>query len=105
MLHAAELLDGAVAAMVVGEDEPLVGDGDAGASAAEDDDGVGYARVRLAVDGFDGHIEAQLLHACDVLFVQLFQHPHAFVGPGACGEQHARGYCSHDLVCSVHVYE
>ena len=105
VLHAAELLDGAVAAMVVGEDEPLVGDGNSGASAAEDDDGVGYARARLAVDGFDGHIETQLLHACDVLFVQLFEHPHAFVGPGARGKQHARGYCSHDLVCSVHVYE
>ena len=104
VLHAAELLDGAVATMVIGEDEPLVGDGDAGASAAEDDDGVGYARFRLAVEGFEGHIKAQFLHACDVLFVQFFQHPHAFVGPGACGKQHARGYCCHDLVCSVHVY-
>ena len=88
------VLDGAVAgdvvvaAVVVGEEEALVGDKLAGASLVEKDDGVFEAGVVDVVDVFSGDMHACFLHGSLVL-AQKHGNPHALVG-------HSRGQQKHN---------
>ena len=82
VLHARVLLDGAVAAVVVGEHQPFGRDDLARAASAEVDDGVLQGDAFGVVDGVGGQQQAQFLHGRFVLPLQVGQHPHAFVGQG-----------------------
>ena len=78
MFNAAVLLDLAVSAVVVGEEQPLVGDQFSGAAGTEQDDGILEGGLVDAVDIFGGELEALGLHVGDALGDQGRQ-PHAFI--------------------------
>ena len=86
MFHTAQLLDRTETAMVVGEDQSLLGDGDTRASPAEDDHGVRHAGLILVIQLVNRKLEAQLGHAGQVLLVQLLHDPHTLVGVGGQGD-------------------
>ena len=80
MLDTTEFLDRTETAMVVREDQSLVGNGDTGATTTKDDDGIRYARLVLIIQLINRRLETQLGHPGQVLLVQFFQDPHTLVG-------------------------
>ena len=91
MLYAAVLLDGAVAAMMVGQHEAFGRNDFARATSAEVYDGILQGNAFGVVDGVGWDEQAQFLHGYFVLPLQVGQHPHAFVGQ--CGECQGRQGC------------
>ena len=91
MLYARVLLDGTVAAMVVGEHQAFGRDDLARAASTEMDNGILQGDAFGVVDGVGGQQQAQFLHGGLVLPLQVGQHPHAFVGQG--GECQGRQGC------------
>ena len=79
MLGAGELLDAAVSAVVVGENQTLAGNHLSGTSAAENHDSVLQGRVVDVVDLFCCELAAVLLHGLDVHLLKKRQQPHSFV--------------------------
>ena len=79
MLHGRERLDRPVAAVVVGEQQPVGRDDLPRASAAENDDGVLERRVVHAVNLLGREFAPAGLHILAVHFPEIGQHPHAFV--------------------------
>ena len=80
MFHTAQLLDRTETTMVVGENQSLIRNGNTRTSSSEDHDGIGNTRVGFTVQLFVRGSKSQLLHPCQVLFIQLFQYPHALIG-------------------------
>ena len=82
MLNGRELLNGRVSAMVIGENEAIVGDDLASAAAAEDDYGVFDGTVVDTVNLFGRQAAALLLHDVDVVLAEEAENPHALIGEG-----------------------
>ena len=89
MLYGTVAGDVVVAAVVVGEEEALVGDELAGAALVEEDDGVLEAGVVDVVDVLGGDVHAGLLHGC-LVAAEEHGNPHALVGHGD-GQQEGNG--------------
>ena len=81
MFHATEALDGPVAAMVVGQQQPF-GRNDLGRTTApEQHDGI-FERIAVEVINITGREFQPLgLHFLDVELLQPGQHPHPLIGP------------------------
>ena len=81
VLHAAQALDGVIAAVVVGEEEPFVAHHLAAAeTTAQAHHGVLQATAVDGVNVLCGELEPELLHLGLVDLFQLGEQPHAFVG-------------------------
>ena len=91
VLHGAVAGDVVVAAVVVGEEEALVGDELAGAALVEEDDGILEAGVVDVIDVLGGDAHAGLLHGC-LVAAQEHGNPHALVGHG--GRQQEGDHCN-----------
>ena len=98
VLGGGERLDVAVSAVVVGDDESLVGDHLSGASASEMDDGVFEGGVVDAVDLFGCEAAAELRHCARVHLLEKREQPHAFIRAGADGERHGRRESEKDFL-------
>ena len=87
MLHRAELLHGAVAAVVVGEEQAVLRDDFTGAEeaggfrgAAQTHDGILQAAIVDTVEFFGSQLKTHLLHIHIVQTLHEHREPHAFVG-------------------------
>ena len=78
MFHGAVAGDVVVAAVVVGEEQALVGDELAGAALVEEDDGILQAGMVDVVDVLRGDVHAGFLHG-GLVFAQKHGNPHAFI--------------------------
>ena len=99
VLHGADALDGAEAAVVIGEDKPLVGCGDAGAAAAEDHHRIGDAGVGVGEELGRVDLQPKLFHPLDILLLQLIEDPHPLVRAGGGGEDEEREEAQ-QILCS-----
>ena len=86
MLRSGECLDVAVAAVVVGNQQTLLGNHFTGAAAAELDDGILQGRMVDAVDLVRGQAAAEIGHGLSVHLLEQRQEPHALIGAGAEGK-------------------
>ena len=80
MVDGTHRLDSVEATVVIGEDQPLIRDGDPRTAASEDDDRVSDAGLIQRIEGVDGQTEAKLLHLRNVLLRELVEEPHPLVG-------------------------
>ncbi len=80
VFEGAEFLNLTVTAVVVGQQQALVGYHLAGAAAAKYYDGVFEARLIDAEELFGAEFEAHFVHGLDVELLEQGQQPHAFVG-------------------------
>ena len=74
-----ELLDAAVAAMVVRHQQTFVGDHLSGTAPAEDDDCVLERRMVDTVDLIRGEPATEILHRVRIEFLEERKHPHPLV--------------------------
>ncbi len=111
VLHGRMLLQLAVAAVVVGRDEALVGDNLASAEVreratlvAEAHNGIFDTVLVNGIDVFGRELEASLLHVGIVLANERKQ-PHALVGAagGGCQHQHRQGQGKDDFFHAINV--
>ena len=86
MFHTAELLDAAVAAMVVGHQKTFGRNNLTRASAAELDDGILERGIVDAVNLFRSKPAPELFHRICVELFQQWKHPHSFVCPEGSGK-------------------
>ena len=80
MLNGAELLDGRITAVVIGEDKSLIRDYLTGTAVAENDYGVLQRSVVQVIYFLRGYLKSQFSHPAAVHLLQQRQKPHALVG-------------------------
>ena len=83
VLRSGERLDIAVAAVVVGDQQTLLGNHFTGAAAAELDDGVLQGRMVDTVDLVRSQAAAEVGHGLSVHLLEQRQEPHTLIGAGA----------------------
>ena len=93
MLVVGQALDAAVAAVVVGNQQALLGDHLTGAAAAEMDDGVFEGSLVDGIDFLGGELAACGLEVFSVELFQERQKPHSFIGKGAGRDGQGRHKC------------
>jgi hypothetical protein len=82
MIYGACLRNGAVTAVMIGEDKSFVAYDLTGASAAEYNDGIFYGSLVDAVQLFFGEFKPFFYHVGIYLLAKQHGQPHAFIGKG-----------------------